>query len=261
MAIHSSAVIGKEAVIHPSCEIGPYCVIGANVRLGANVHLHSHVCIGGYTEIGQGTEIFPFASLGSRTQDKKHKGERSYVRIGQNNIIREYVTINPGTDLDSQTTVGDDCLIMIGVHIAHDCHIGNDVTIANNATLAGHVVVGDHAILGGITAYHQFVRIGRYAIIGGGSIVVEDVIPYGNVIGERAHLAGLNLVGMKRHQFAREEINALQQAFREMFTQNLDRPLEERVNMIQQAYNNKERILEVTDFILNRQKRPLCMPK
>lgn len=260
MEIHNSAIVDKKAKIHKGCKIGPYCVIGPHVELMPNVKLHSHVCIEGYTTIGENTEIFPFAALGFRPQDLKYDNESSRITIGKNNVIREYVTIHPGTkDGGMVTKIGDGCLLMINVHIAHDCQIGNNVIMANNATLGGHVSVGDNAILGGLSAYHQFVRIGNNAIIGGGSIVVTDVIPYGNVMGERAWLVGLNIVGMKRNNIPRDEIKSLQEAFDKIFLKS-NVSIEENAESLKQVTSNTK-LLEIIDFILSSGKRPLCVPK
>ena len=208
--IHSTAVVGEGARVHESCVIGPYCVVGDDVELGANVELKSHVVVDGHTTVGAGTTIYPFASIGTAPQDLKFAGEASKLVIGENNTIREHVTINPGTaDGVMETVVGDNCLFMMASHVAHDCRVGNNVILANNATLAGHVQVGDFVILGGLAAVHQFIRIGDHAIIGGMSGVEADVIPYGRVKGERAFLAGLNLIGLERRGFDKAEILSL----------------------------------------------------
>ncbi|MBS0236502.1 MAG: acyl-ACP--UDP-N-acetylglucosamine O-acyltransferase [Proteobacteria bacterium] len=262
MTIHQTAIIEKGAVVPKSCNIGPYCIIGANVKLGDNVRLHSHVVISGYTEIGDGTEVFPFASIGSKTQDLKYsEGVRSYVKIGKNNVIREYVTINPGTDANAITEVKDHCLLMIGVHIAHDCSVGNHVIMANNCSLAGHVIIEDHAILGGFSIYHQFIRVGSYSIVGGGSTVVDNVIPYGNIMGDRAYLAGLNLIGMKRRNLTSEEMRTMQKAFDELFDISSPVPIAERIEKAQNDYAANPRVMEIIDFMNADSKRALCMPK
>lgn len=216
--IHPTAIIGPGAGIGPRCRIGPYCVIGPLVQLGPEVTLASHIAIDGITRIGAGTQVFPFASLGHIPQDLKYAGEATELVIGARNRIREHVTMNPGTaGGGGVTSVGDDNLFMVGVHVAHDCIVGNRVIMANNATIAGHVVVEDNVILGGLSAVHQHVRLGRGAMIGGMAGVVADVIPYGSVLGERAHLAGLNLVGLKRAGIERAQIHGLRSAFAEIF--------------------------------------------
>ncbi len=259
MNIHPTALIESGAIIDDAAEVGPYCVIGAKVRLQAGVKLHSHVVVSGRTTIGAGTEIYPFASIGSSPQDLKFSGEDSELIIGQNNRIREHVTINPGTRGGGMVTrVGDGCLIMVGVHIAHDCQIGSSVILVNNATLAGHVEVGDFAIIGGLSAVHQFVRIGQHVMIGGMTGVGNDVIPYGLVTGNRGHLSGLNLIGLKRRGFAREEITALQATFRRLFSG--DGTMAARLEK-EQADNPTDLARHVVDFIAADSSRALCQPK
>ena len=197
--IHPTAIIEDGAQLGENVSIGAYSVIGPEVTLGDGVTLESHVVVGGVTSIGAGTHIFPFASIGLQPQDLKFQGEVSRLEIGSNNVIREHVTMNPGTEGGGLLTkVGNDCLFMVGAHVAHDCQVSDHVILVNSATLAGHVEVGEFAIVGGLSAVHQFVRIGKHAMIGGMSGVENDVIPYGTVTGNRAHLLGLNLVGLKR---------------------------------------------------------------
>ena len=203
--IHQTAIVHPKAKIGQNVKIGPYCIVGENVTLGDCVNLHSHVHIEGITCIGENTTIFPFAAIGFPPQDLKYNGEKSSVLIGKNNTIREHVTIHSGTKLGRMETVtGDSCLFMVGSHIAHDCIVGNNVVMANNATLAGHVVIEDNVIIGGLAAVHQFVRIGRYSIIGGVSAVVNDVIPYASVAGDRAKLLGVNTRGLRRTWFQQQ---------------------------------------------------------
>ena len=198
-SIHPTAIIEKSVKIGKNVRIGPYCVLTEQVELDDGVELISHVTLAGRTKIGKETKIYPFSSIGHPTQDLKYKGEPSTLTIGAHNIIREYVTIQAGTAGGiMKTEVGDHCLLMASTHVAHDCILGNRVIMANNATLAGHVIIEDHVIIGGLSAIHQFVRIGAHAIIGGMSAVEHDVIPYGAVKGERANLYGLNLIGLKR---------------------------------------------------------------
>lgn len=262
MSIHSTAIIASGAKIANDVTVGPYCIIGENVILAEGVKLHSHVCVDGYTTIGAHTEIFPFASIGKKPQDLKYAGEASTVVIGKNNVIREYVTIHPGTASGAmETIVGDDCLLMIGVHVAHDCRVGNNVILANNASLAGHVEIGDGAILGGMSGYRQFVRVGKGAIIGGGSMIDADVIPYASVAGERAHLIGLNLVGMKRRNIPKEEIRETLQAFKDIFHSDAE-TLEKRLHKTLSANKTNEMIAEIAVFInASSGKAGLCMPK
>ncbi len=216
--VHPTAVVATGAAIGAGVSIGPYCVIGAEVALGPGVRLHSHVVVAGVTRIGADTEIWPFASIGSAPQDLKHQGERTELIIGARNRIREYATLNPGTvGGGGVTRVGDDNLLMMSIHVAHDCQIGSGVIMVNHSTLSGHCAVEDNVILGGLSAVHQFCRLGRGAMIGGMSAVAADVIPYGMVVGERAHLAGLNLTGLKRRGVDRATIHGLRAAYGEIF--------------------------------------------
>ncbi|AUH34870.1 acyl-ACP--UDP-N-acetylglucosamine O-acyltransferase [Paracoccus tegillarcae] len=208
--IHPSAVIEPGAEIGPDCRIGPFCVVGSQVRLARGVVLKSHVVLTGETSVGEETVIFPFACIGEIPQDLKFKGERAALEIGARNRIREYVTMNPGTEGGGGVTrVGDDGLFMAGSHVAHDCQIGNRVILVNNASVAGHCVLDDDVIIGGLSGVHQWVRIGRGAMIGAVTMVTADVIPYGLVQGPRGHLDGLNLVGLKRRGASRADIAAL----------------------------------------------------
>jgi len=258
--IHKTAIIADGAKLGADVEIGPYCVVGDNVVLGDGVSLKSHVHIEGYTEIGTGTAVFPFASLGTQPQDLKFGGEESRLVIGANTTIREHVTMNPGTEGGGLlTSVGDKCLIMVGAHVAHDCRIGNGVIMANNATLAGHVTVGDNALIQGLSAVHQFVRIGPHAIVGGMSGVEFDIIPYGAVIGNRAHLAGLNLVGLKRRGFPREQIHALRNAFQALFFG--DGTVKDRVETVAEGFAGEPLVEEMLDFVRAKSDRGLCMPQ
>jgi UDP-N-acetylglucosamine acyltransferase len=258
--IHPTAIIADGAQIVEGCQIGPYCVIGEHVSLHQGVTLKSHVAIDGYTEVGEGSTIYPFASLGHPPQDLKFKGEKTTLTIGKKNTIREHVTMNPGTgDGGSKTIVGDGGLFMVGSHIAHDCKIGNHVILANNATLAGHVELGDHAIVGGLAAIHQFVRIGHHAMIGGMSGVEHDVIPYGSVMGERANLSGLNLIGLKRRGFSRDEIHALRNAYKALF--HGDETLDARSQRVKSEFADSTQAMELIAFIESAGSRSLCVPK
>lgn len=260
-SIHPTAIVAPEATIAASAFIGPYCVIGAHATIGENVRLISHVCVDGYTSIGSGCTIYPFASLGSAPQDLKYHGEPSRLVIGERNVIREYVTMNPGTEGGGMLTqVGDDCLFMVGAHVAHDCKVGNRVIMANNATLAGHVQVGEQVVIGGLAAVHQFVRIGKHAIIGGMSGVEHDVIPYGSVMGERASLAGLNLTGLKRRGFDREAIHALRAAYRQLFEHD-EGTLAERAEQVRKYFSESEAVRDMIGFVQAPGKRSLCVPK
>lgn len=265
MAIHPSSIIDPNAILGKNVKIGPFCHVGPNVVLNDDVELVSHVSIQGHVQIGEKTKIYPFACIGHAPQDLKYEGEESQVIIGKETMIREYVTIHPGTKHGQMyTKIGDKCLLMIGVHIAHDCVVGNNVIMANNATLAGHVTVDDYAIIGGLSAVHQFVRIGAHCMIGGMSGVESDVIPYGIVKGERAHLNGLNLIGLRRRGFSNESIKQLQEAYKRIFEVDEDKkittPLNSRAKQAWQDYAQNDEIKIMTDFILSSQ-RSVCLPK
>ncbi len=213
-SIHPSAIIADTAQIGEGCTVGPFCVVGERVVLGKGVTLKSHVVIDGNTHIGDETVVFPFAVIGEIPQDLKFDGEETRLRIGARNRIREHVTINTGTaGGGGQTTVGDDGLFMAGCHIAHDAQIGNRVIVVNSSAIAGHCILEDDVIVGGLSGVHQFVRIGQGAIIGALSMVTNDVVPHGLVMGPRGELDGLNLVGLKRRGVARQDITALRAAF------------------------------------------------
>ena len=256
--IHNSSVIDKKAKISKNVKIGPYCFVGPNVEIAENVELVSNVHLEGNTKIGKGTKIFPFASIGTQPQDLKFKGEENYLEIGENNLIREYVTINPGTEGGgSKTTVGNNCLFMISSHIAHDCKIGNNVIIANNVPLGGHVTIEDSVVIGGNSAVQQFTRIGRLAMIGGMTGVLKDVIPFGLSIGNRNFLQGLNLIGLRRHKYENQKIIGLDKAYKEIFS---SKNFHENLSKINGEFKANELVQEVTKFIEKDKKRPICTP-
>ncbi len=257
--IHPTAIIYDGAKIADNVAVGPYCVIGADVTLSDGVELVSHVNIDGLTNIGKNTKIHPFASIGTAPQDLKFAGEKSQLIIGENNTIREHVTMNTGTAHGAmKTVVGDNCLFMMASHVAHDCVIGNNVIMANNATLAGHVEVGDNVIIGGLSAVHQFIRIGNHAIIGGMSAVDNDVIPYARIKGERAFLAGLNLIGLERSGFDKSDIKQIQRAFKQIF--NGDGTLDQRVENASNDFSNNDLVMSIINFIKDKDKFPICQP-
>lgn len=259
-SIHPTAVVDQGASLGADVVIGPYCVVGANVTLGDRVRLHSHVVVDGLTTVGEETEVFPFASIGTPPQDLKFAGEESELHVGARNKIREHVTMNPGTKGGGlQTRVGDDCLFMVGAHVAHDCIVGNHVIMANNATLAGHVEVGDFAIIGGLSAVHQFVRIGAHAMIGGMSGIENDLIPYGSAMGDRARLRGLNLVGLQRRNFSRDDIHILRTAYRLLFAQ--EGTLSERLDDVVELYSDNSAVMEIVQFMREESSRSLLQPK
>lgn len=248
--IHATAVVSDKAQLGEGVQIGPFCVIGDNVSLGDNVRLESHVAIDGITTIGDHTHIFPFASLGHVPQDLKYHGEASSLEIGSHNIIREHVTMNPGTAGDKMVTrVGSHCLFMMASHVAHDCVVGDHVILANNATLAGHVEVGDYVVIGGLAAVHQFVRIGKHAMIGGMSGIEQDVIPFGVAMGKRAQLSGLNIVGMKRRDVSRDSIHGLRNVFKVLF-QESGGTFEERLQQVKASpYAEIDEVKSMLRFI------------
>jgi UDP-N-acetylglucosamine acyltransferase len=258
--IHPMSVVDPAARIGEGVSIGPFCTVGPDVELGAGVRLVSHVAVAGRTRIGDGTVIFPFASIGNPPQDLKYKGEPSELVIGRNNRIREYVTMNPGTEGGGMLTrIGDNGLFMASSHVGHDCMVGDGVILANCVALGGHVTVGDFAIIGGLSAVKQFCRIGEHAMIGGMSGVENDVIPYGLVMGDRARLAGLNLIGLERRGFGREDVRALRAAYRLLF--GPDGTFAERLDEVAATYQTSGMVERVVGFIRERANRPLCLPR
>ena len=258
--LHRTALIEQGARLGEDVSIGPYCCVGSDVELAAGVRLHSHVVLAGRTSIGPNTTIFPFASVGHQPQDLKYAGEDSELVVGANNIIREHVTMNPGTEGGGMVTrVGNNCLFMVGAHVAHDCAIGDHVILVNNATLGGHVVIGDYAIVGGLSAVHQFVRIGAHAMVGGMSGVENDVIPYGSVVGNRAYLSGLNIVGIKRRGFSREEIHTLRNAYRLLFAQ--EGTMQERLDDVAEMFADNVVVMDIVTFMRADSSRSVCQPK
>ena len=259
-SIHPTAIVESSVELADDVEIGPYCVVTGRVRLHRAVRLHSHVVAAGDTSVGEGTEIFPFASIGLKPQDRKYQGEFSRLEVGRNCVIREHVTINPGTEAGGLVTrVGDNCLLLVGAHVAHDCLLGDDVTMVNNATLAGHCRIGAHVILGGLSAVHQFVRIGESAFVGGMSGVENDVIPFGSVIGNRARLGGLNIVGLTRRGFTREQIHSLRRAYRMLF--GADGTLKDRVRQVEQEFAGDVHVETMVAFIREGGDRAIITPR
>jgi len=257
--IHKSSVIDPKAKISKNVKIGPFCFIGPEVELGENVELISNVHLEGNTKIGNGTRIFPFASIGTQPQDLKYKNEKNSIIVGDNNIIREYVTINPGTEGGgSQTIIGNNCLLMISSHVAHDCKIGNNVIIANNVPLGGHVTIEDSVVIGGNSAVQQFTRIGRLAMIGGMTGVLKDVIPFGLSVGNRNYLQGLNLIGLRRKKYENKKIMDLDKAYKEIFS---TKNLHENLSKINGEFKDNELVNEVIAFIEKDKKRPICSPQ
>ncbi len=256
--VHPSAHVEPGAAVGEGCRIGPFCLIGSGVTLGPGVEVKSHAVVTGDTAVGEGTVIFPFVSLGEVPQDLKFRGERSALVIGARNRIREHVTINLGTEVGGGVTrVGDDCLLMAGSHVAHDCQIGNRVILVNNAALAGHCILEDEVIVGGLSGVHQFVRIGRGAMIGAVTMVTADVIPHGLVQGPRGTLDGLNLVGLKRRGAARGEIAAL----RDLIDALSRGSFRESARVQSEAGPESALVREVLDFILGPSDRSFLTPR
>lgn len=261
-SIHETAIVDEQAIVKSNVTIGPYSIVGPNVVLGEDCKLESHVVIGGNTTLGARNHIFSFASIGLQPQDLKYRGEKSTLNIGSENVIREHVTMNPGTEGGGMLTeIGSNCLFMVGAHVAHDCRVGDSVILANNATLAGHVEVGDFAILGGLSAIHQFVRIGKHSMIGGMSGIENDVIPYGSAMGNRAHLSGLNVVGLKRRNFSRETIHEMRKAYRLLFAE--EGTMTERMDDALESFGTVEPVMEIIRFIQSGAdtSRAICRPK
>ncbi|MDR1362114.1 MAG: acyl-ACP--UDP-N-acetylglucosamine O-acyltransferase [Holosporaceae bacterium] len=258
--VHKTALVSDGARIGKNVKIGPYSVIGGHVELMDDVEIMSHVCLDGFTIVGEKTRIFPFAVIGYIPQDLKFSGEESRLIIGQNNVIREYVTMHPGTANGSmETTIGNDNLFMIGVHIAHDCTICNNVIMGNNVTLGGHVHVANNVIIGGLSALHQFVRVGHGAIIGGMSGVERDVIPHGTVKGERARLYGLNIIGLRRANIPKEEIYSLQKAYEMIFSE--ENTLSDNLKNVEAAFPKESMVLDIVKFMQEKSERSFCKPK
>ena len=256
--IHKTAVIDKSARIDTNVEIGPYCVIGPNVEIGQGTKIQSHVSITGFTIIGKNNKLFPFASIGNEPQDLKYKGEKTKLTIGDGNTIREYTTINTGTiGGGGLTKIGNNSLLMIGVHVAHDCVIGNNVVIANSAAIAGHAEIGDRVIIGGNCGVQQFTRIGKMAMIGGMTGVLHDVIPYGLSTGNRNSLQGLNLIGLRRAKYENKDILGLSEAYKEIFaTKNIN----ENISKLNGSFQENPLVKNVIDFITKDKKRSICTP-
>ncbi|MBD1147669.1 acyl-ACP--UDP-N-acetylglucosamine O-acyltransferase [Pelagibacterales bacterium SAG-MED31] len=252
----NSSHISPSAKIHPSVKIGPYCTIGDNVEIDENSILHSHIAISGFTKIGKNNVFFPFSSIGSDPQDLKYNGEKSFLVIGNNNTFRENVTVNPGTKGGGlYTRIENDCLFMVGSHIAHDCIIGSNVILANNATLAGHVEIDNSSIIGGNSAIHQFVKVGKNAMVGGMSGLEKNLIPYGLYIGIRSNLKGLNLIGLKRKGLNNNKIKNLNHFIENIFDKNDS--IENNLNKISNDIKLIDEVIEIINFIAKSNQRGL----
>ena len=255
--IDKTAIVNKSAKIHSSVNIGPYSIIGPNVEIGENTIIQSHVSITGNTKIGKKNKIYPFVSIND-PQDLKYNGEQTNLIIGDNNKIREYVTINPGTiSGGGKTIIGNNCLFMISSHIAHDCQVGSNVILANNVPLGGHAIIEDNVVIGGNSAVQQFTRIGKMAMIGGMTGVLHDVIPYGLSTGNRNTLQGLNLIGLRRAKFENKDILSLSEAYKKIFaTKNIN----ENISKLNDPFRENPLVKEVIEFINKDKKRSICTP-
>ena len=259
-SVHPTAVVADGAGIAADVEIGPYCVIGGNVNLGKGCKLHSHVVIDGHTRLGSGNEVFPFAVLGLPPQHTQYKGENSTLEIGDNNIIRESVTMHPGTKVGSmKTVIGSNNMFFAASHVAHDCVIGDNVILTNDSMLGGHVEIDDFAYVGGNSAIKQFTRIGKHAMVSGMTGVTADVIPYGMVFGSKACLTGLNLVGMRRRGISREQVGVLRKAYRMLFAP--EGTFNERFEEVREIYGGDSEVAAILDFIEEGGDKPLCQPE
>ncbi|MBD1145521.1 acyl-ACP--UDP-N-acetylglucosamine O-acyltransferase [Pelagibacterales bacterium SAG-MED34] len=256
--IHKTAIVDVKAKISENVEIGPYCIIGPEVEIGSNTVLHSHVSIVGNTKIGENNQIYPFSSIGTPPQDLKYKGEKNSLVIGNNNKFREYVNINPGTKQGGGITrIGDNNLLMVYCHVAHDCFISNNIVLANNVQVGGHVTIQNNAIVGGSCAIHQFSRIGESAMIGGMTGVLSDVIPFGLSMGNRNNLMGLNLIGLRRSKISNENIKKIQLAYRIIFKTASFR---DNIESLNSDLKNNEFIKIIISFINSDKKRPISLP-
>ncbi|MBP7704370.1 MAG: acyl-ACP--UDP-N-acetylglucosamine O-acyltransferase [Caulobacter sp.] len=257
--IHPTAIVDPKAQLGADVEIGPFCMVGPDVTLGDRVKLLSHAIVEGVTDVGEDCVLHPFACLGGPPQHAGHRGEPTRVTVGARNTFREHVTVHAGTAMGrGVTVVGNDGLFMVSTHIGHDCIIGNNVIAAPSVAVGGHVEVSDFVFLGGLAAIHQFTRVGRYAFVGGGGIVTKDVIPYGSVWGNHAHLEGLNLIGLKRRGFTREQIATLRAAYRGLFAD--EGTFQERLDDVEETYSSVAEIMEIIRFIRVDANRPLCLP-
>lgn len=258
--VHPAAIVEDGAKLGEDVKVGPYCMVGREVALGNGCELISHVVVAGRTTIGPRTRIFPFASIGHQPQDLKYQGELSTLAVGADCLIREGVTMNPGTAGGGMaTTVGDNCTFLANSHVGHDCHIGNSIIFSNNVMLAGHCTIGNFAIVGGGSAIIQFTRVGAHSFIGGMSALENDLIPYGMALGNRAHLSGLNIVGLQRRGFSREQIHSLRRAYRLLFAD--EGTLKERVEDVAAEFSEHPIVQEIVAFIRAGGKRSVCTPR
>jgi len=257
--IHPTAIVNIKSKVSSSAVIGPYCIIGPDVEIGTNTKLHSHISIIGNTKIGNSNEIFPHVSIGTDPQDLKYKGEKNSIIIGDNNKLREYVNINPGTSQGGTVTkLGDNNLLMVYCHVAHDCNLGNNIVLANNVQVGGHVTIEDNAIIGGSCAIHQFSRIGQLAMVGGMTGVLSDVIPFGLSLGNRNSLVGLNLIGLRRAKITNENIKLLQKFYDSVF---VNQNFRANIQNIEEELKMNKYVKKIIDFIETDKRRPISLPE
>ena len=257
--IHPTAIVNNKSKVSSSAMIGPYCIIGPDVEIGNNTKLHSHINIIGNTKIGKNNEIFPHVSIGTDPQDLKYRGEKNSIVIGDNNKLREYVNINPGTSQGGTVTkLGDNNLLMVYCHVAHDCNLGNNIVLANNVQVGGHVTIEDNAIIGGSCAIHQFSRIGQLAMVGGMTGVLSDVIPYGLSLGNRNNLVGLNLIGLRRAKITNENIKLIQKFYDSVF---IDQNFRVNIQNIDDELKKNKYVKKIIDFIETDKRRPISLPE
>ena len=256
--IHHTAIVDKKSKISENVEIGPYCIIGPNVELGSNTKLHSHVSINGTAKIGKNNEIFPFVSIGTPPQDLKYKGEENSIIVGDNNKLREYVNINPGTSQGGTITkLGSNNLLMVYCHVAHDCTLGDNIVLANNVQVGGHVTIEDYAIVGGSCAIHQFSRIGHLSMVGGMTGVLSDVIPFGLSLGNRNNLVGMNIIGLRRAKISNDDIKLLQNFYNTVFS---NQNFRSNIDTLEKNLKENKHIKKIINFINSDKKRPISMP-
>ena len=259
--IHSTAIVSPKAELGNNIFIGPYCIINENVKINDNCKFLANVYMEGNTTVGANCTFYPFSTIGTMPQDLKYKGEKSELTIGNNNTIREHVTINPGTSGGGLiTSIGNNCLLMVGCHVAHDCKIENNVILVNNASLAGHVIVEDFAIIGALSGVHQFCRIGKHSMIGAMSGIDSDVIPYGTVLGNRAFLSGLNIIGLKRRGFSKDIIQDLKKAYGVLFVSN-EGTISDRIKEVSEDFSKNTPVMEIVDFLTKEKSRSICKPR
>ena len=257
--IHPTSIVDKNSLIAENVQVGPNCIIGPNVQIGDNSILHSNVYITGNTKIGKNNEIFPFVTVGTDPQDLKYRGEKNSILIGDNNKLREYVNINPGTLKGGTVTrLGNNNLLMVYCHIAHDCNIGNNIVLANNVQVGGHVTIQDNAIVGGSCAIHQFSRIGKLSMVGGMTGVLSDVIPFSLSLGNRNNMAGLNLIGLRRAKISNRDIKILQKFYDIVFC---NKNFRSNIENLKKEIKDNEYVKIIIEFINSDKKRPISLPK